>query len=100
MLLLLLHKVVEVMMVLSFRLNKAAAELEDANVRAVIAEAEHVRCAHTDANAHADVLEDASVLLALAAQENDSAALKGAVVVVVGADVRGSHSCLIVLFIL
>jgi len=66
MVVLLLHKVAEVMMVLSFRLNKAAAELEDANIRAVIAEAEHVRCAHTDANAHADVLEDASVLLALA----------------------------------
>jgi len=66
MVVLLLHKVAEGMKVLSFRLNKAAAELEDANIRAVIAEAEHVRCAHTDANAHADVPEDASVLLALA----------------------------------
>jgi hypothetical protein len=86
MLLLLLHKVVEVMMVLSFRLNKAAAELEDANIRAVIVEAEHVRCVDMDANALADVQEDASVLLALAAQENVSAVLKDAMVV--GANVK------------
>jgi len=79
-------KVAEVMKVLSFRLNKAAAELEDANVLVV---QEHVKCADTDANALANVLEDASVLLALAAQENDSAALKGAVAVVTDASVRG-----------
>ena len=87
------NKVVEHMKVFSFQQNKAVAELEDANVLAV---QERVKCAHMDANALANVPEDASVLLALAAQENDSAALKGAVLVVVGADVRGSHSCIIV----
>jgi hypothetical protein len=86
MLLLLLHKVVEVMMVLNFLLYKAAAELEDANIHVVIAEAEHVRCVDMDANALADVQEDASVLLALAAQENVSAVLKDAMVV--GANVK------------
>lgn len=91
------EKVVEHMKVFSFQQNKAAAELEDANVLAV---QERVKCAETDANALANALEDASVLLALAAQENDSAALKDAVLVVVGADVRGSHSCIIVVFIL
>lgn len=91
------EKVVEHMKVFSFPPNKAAAELEDANVLAV---QERVKCAHTDANALANALVDASVLLALAAQENDSAALKGAVAVVMDADVRCSHSCLIVLFIL
>ena len=88
------------MKVLSFRLNKAVAELEDANVLAVIVVQEHVKCADTDANAPANALEDASVLLALAAQENVSAALKGAVAVVMGAGVRCSHSCIIVVFIL
>ena len=88
------------MKVFNFQQNKAVVELEDANVLAVIAEAERVKCADTDANALANALEDASVLLALAAQENDSAALKGAVAVVMDADVRGSHSCIIVLFIL
>jgi hypothetical protein len=87
------NKVAERMKVFNFQQNKAAAELEDANVVVV---QERVKCAHTDANALANALEDASVLLALAAQENDSAALKGAVLVVVGADVRGSHSCIIV----
>jgi hypothetical protein len=78
------------MKVLSFRLNKAAAELEDANIRAVIAEAEHVKCADTDANAHADVLEDASVLLALAtADVLNLAAPRNACLVVTDADVRG-----------
>ena len=89
-------KKAEVIVVLSFQQNKAVVELEDANVLAVIAEAERVKCADTDANALANALEDASVLLALAAQENDSAALKGVVAVVMGADVRGSHSCIIV----
>ena len=90
MVVLLLHKVAEGMKVLSFRLNKAAAELEDANIRAVIAEAEHVRCAHTDANAHADVLEDASVLLALAtADVLNLAAPRNAGLAVTDADVRG-----------
>jgi hypothetical protein len=98
--LVILHKVAERMKVFNFQQNKAVAELEDANVLAVIVVQEHVKCADTDANVLANAPEDASVLLALAAQENDSAALKGAVVVVVGADVRGSHSCLIVLFIL
>ena len=77
------------MKVFNFQQNKAVAELEDADV---LAEAERVKCAHTDANALANALEDASVLLALAAQENDSAALKGAVAVVMGAGVRCSHS--------
>jgi hypothetical protein len=89
MVVLLLHKVAEGMKVLSFRLNKAA-ELEDANVRAVIAEAEHVKCADTDANAHADVLEDASVLLALAiAGVLNLAAPRNAGLAVTDADVRG-----------
>jgi hypothetical protein len=89
MVVLLLHKVAEGMKVLSFRLNKAA-ELEDANIRAVIAEAEHVKCADTDANAHADVLEDASVLLALAiAGVLNLAAPRNAGLAVTDADVRG-----------
>jgi len=87
------NKVAGRMKVFNFPPNKAAAELEDANVVVV---QERVKCAHTDANALANALEDASVLLALAAQENDSAALINAVVVVVDADVRGSHSCIIV----
>jgi hypothetical protein len=74
------HKVAEDMKVLNFLRNKAA-ELEDANIRAVIAEAERVRCAHTDANAPANAPEDANVLLALAAQENVSAVLKDAIIV-------------------
>jgi hypothetical protein len=69
------------MKVLSFRLNKAVVELEDANVLAVIVVQEHVKCADTDANALANALEDASVLLALAAQENVSAVLKDAIIV-------------------
>jgi hypothetical protein len=77
------------MKVLSFRLNKAVAELEDANIRAVIAEAEHVRCADTDANALADVPEDASVLLALAtADDLNLAAPRNAGLVVTDADVK------------
>ncbi len=83
------NKMAERMKVLSFRVNKAVAELEDANVLAVIVVQERVKCADTDANALANVLEDASVLLALAAQENVSAALKGAVAVVTDASVRG-----------
>ena len=79
----------ERMKVFNFPPNKAAAELEDADALAV---QERVKCADTDANALANALEDASVLLALAAQENDSAALKGAVAVVMGAGVRCSHS--------
>ena len=77
------------MKVFNFQQNKVAAELEDANVLVV---QERVKCADTDANALANALEDASVLLALAAQENDSAALKGVVAVVMGAGVRCSHS--------
>ena len=84
----------------NFQQNKAVVELEDAGIRAVIVVQEHVKCADTDANALANALEDASVLLALAAQENDSAALKGVVAVVMGAGVRCSHSCIIVVFIL
>ncbi len=74
------YKKAEGMKVLNFLRNKAA-ELEDANIRAVIAEAERVRCAHMDANAPANAPEDANVLLALAAQENVSAVLKDAIVV-------------------
>jgi hypothetical protein len=84
-------KMVEHMKVFNFQQNKAVVELEDADA---LAEAERVKCADTDANALANALVDASVLLALAAQENDSAALKGAVAVVMGAGVRGSHSCI------
>ena len=87
------NKVAERMKVFNFQQNKAAAELEDANVLVV---QERVKCADTDVNVLANAPEDASVLLALAAQENDSAALKGVVLVVMGADVRGSHSCIIV----
>ena len=83
---------VEHMKVFNFQQNKAAAELEDAGIRAAIVVQERVKCADTDANALANALEDASVLLALAAQENDSAALKGVVAVVMGAGVRCSHS--------
>lgn len=88
-------KKAEVIVVLSFPPNKAAAELEDANILAAIVELERVKCAHTDVNVLANAPVDTNVLLALAAQENDSAALKGAVVE--GADVRGSHSFIIVL---
>ena len=92
MLLLLPHKVVEVMMVLNFLLYKAAAELEDANIHVV---QEHVKCADTDANALANVQEDASVLLALAtADALNLAAPRNADLAVTDADVRGSHSCI------
>ena len=74
------YKKAEGMKVLNFLRNKAA-ELEDANIRAVIVEAERVRCAHTDANAPANAPEDANVLLVLAAQENVSAVLKDVIVV-------------------
>jgi hypothetical protein len=72
------EKVVERMKAFNFQQNKAVVVLEDADVLAV---QERVKCADTDANALANALEDASVLLALAAQENDSAALKDAIVV-------------------
>ena len=89
MVLLRLHKVAEAMMVLSFRLNKAAAELEDANVLVAIVVQEHVKCADTDANALADVLEDASVLLALAiAGVLNLAAPRNAGLAVTDADVK------------
>lgn len=88
MLLLLPHKVVEVMMVLNFLLYKAVVELEDANIHVVIAEAEHVKCADTDANAPANVQEDASVLLALAtADALNLAAPRNADLAVTDADV-------------
>ena len=79
------EKVVERMKAFNFQQNKAVVVLEDADVLAV---QERVKCADTDANALANALEDASVLLALAAQENDSAALKGAVAVVTDAGVK------------
>ena len=85
MLLLLSHKVVEVMMVLNFLLYKTAAELEDANIHVV---QEHVKCADTDANALANVQEDASVLLALAtADALNLAAPRNADLAVTDADV-------------
>ena len=94
MLLLLSHKVVEVMMVLNFLLYKAAAELEDANIHVV---QEHVKCADTDANALANVQEDASVLLALATADALNLAVpRNAGLAVTDADVRGSHSSIIV----
>jgi hypothetical protein len=90
-------KVAEHMKVFNFQQNKAVVELEDANVLAVIAEAERVKCADTDANALANALEDASVLLALAtADALNLAAPRNACLVVTDAGVRGSHSCLIV----
>ena len=84
--LVILHKVAEVMMVLSFPLYKAAVELEDANIHVV---QEHVRCAHTDANAHANALVDANVLLALAtADALNLAAPRNAGLAVTDADVK------------
>jgi len=71
-------------------------ELKDEDILEDIVKMEHVKCVVMDANVVVYALVDASVLLALAAQENDSAALINAVVVVVDADVRGSHSCVIV----
>ena len=64
---------------------KWVEELEDANIRAVIVVVERVKQALVDANALANALEDASVLLVLAAQVKDFAVLKDAAVVVVGA---------------
>ena len=84
----------ERMKVFNFPPNKAAAELEDADALAV---QERVKCADTDANALANALEDASVLLALAtADALNLAAPRNACLVVTDADVRCSHSCLIV----
>jgi hypothetical protein len=86
------------MKVFNFQQNKAVVELEDASVLVV---QERVKCAHTDANALANALEDASVLLALAtADALNLAAPRNACLVVTDADVRGSHSCIIVVFIL
>ena len=87
----------ERMKVFNFQQNKAAAELEDAGIRAAIVVQERVKCADTDANALANALEDASVLLALAtADALNLAAPRNACLVVTDADVRCSHSCLIV----
>ena len=81
----------------NFQQNKAVVELEDANVLAVIAEAERVKCADTDANALANALEDASVLLALATADALNLAVpRNAGLAVTDADVRGSHSSIIV----
>ena len=78
------------MKVFNFQQNKAVAELEDADVLAV---QERVKCAHTDANALANALEDASVLLALAtADALNLAAPRNACLVVTDAGVRCSHS--------
>jgi hypothetical protein len=95
------NKVAEHMKVFNFQQNKAVAELEDAGIRAAIVVQERVKCADTDANALANALEDASVLLALAtADALNLAAPRNADLAVTDADVRGSHSCIIVVFIL
>lgn len=74
------------MKVFSFPLYKAVAELEDANIHV---EAERVKCAHTDANAHANVPVDANVLRALAtADALNLAAPRNAGLVVTDADVK------------
>ena len=87
----------ERMKVFNFQQNKAVAELEDAGIRAAIVVQERVKCAHTDANALANALEDASVLLALAtADALNLSAPRNACLVVTDAGVRGSHSCIIV----
>jgi hypothetical protein len=99
--LVILHKVAERMKVFNFQQNKAVAELEDADVLAVIVVQERVKCADTDVNVLANALVDASVLLALAtADALNLAAPRNACLVVTDAGVRCSHSCLIVLFIL
>jgi hypothetical protein len=86
------EKVEERMKVFNFQQNKAAAELEDADVLVV---QERVKCADTDANALANALEDASVLLALAtADALNLAAPRNVDLAVTDADVRGSHSCI------
>ena len=64
-----------------------AVELEDANIHAVIVVVERVKRVDMDASAHVNVLVDASVLPALAVLVNDSAALKGVMVEVVGVKV-------------
>ena len=80
------NKVAEHMKVFNFQQNKAAAELEDADVLVV---QERVKCADTDANALANALEDASVLLALAtADALNLAAPRNACLVVTDADVK------------
>ena len=88
---------VEHMKVFNFQQNKAAAELEDAGIRAAIVVQERVKCADTDANALANALEDASVLLALATADALNLAVpRNAGLAVTDADVRGSHSSIIV----
>jgi hypothetical protein len=64
-----------------------AVELEDANIHGVIVVVERVKRVDMDASAHVNVLVDASVLPALAVLVNDSAALKGVMVEVVGVKV-------------
>jgi hypothetical protein len=65
--------------------HKLVVELEDANILAVIVVVERVKQARVDANALVNAPEDASVLPVLAVQVKDSAVLKDAAVVVVGA---------------
>ena len=67
--------------------HKWVVELEDANIHAVIVVVERVKRVDMDASAHVNVLVDASVLPALAVLVNDSAALKGVMVEVVGVKV-------------
>jgi hypothetical protein len=66
--------------------HKLVVELEDVNIHAVIVVVERVKQALVDANALVNAPEDASVLPVLAVQVKDSAVLKDAAVVVVGAN--------------
>lgn len=66
----------------------AVAEVEDANIHAVIViivVVERVKCTDMAVNVHANALVDASILPALAALVKDSAALSDATDTVVGA---------------
>lgn len=65
--------------------HKRVVELEDANILAAIVVVERAKPALVDANALVNAPEDASVLPVLAVQVKDSAVLKDAAVVVVGA---------------
>ena len=65
---------------------KLVVDLEGANIHAVIVVVERAKPALVDANALVNAPEDASVLPVLAVQVKDSAVLKDAAVVVVGAN--------------
>ena len=65
---------------------KQVVSLEGANILGVIVVVERAKPALVDANALVNAPEDASVLPVLAVQVKDSAVLKDAAVVVVGAN--------------